>query len=338
MEAKSIPRVQTLVLNGSPEVPRQYIQPPDTRPTVTATATASIPSVDLSTATSADISLLCRDWGAFHITNHGVPIKVLDDMRRVGRTFFEEVEMWEKLKYACGPELAAEGYGSRMLVEENDGILDWRDYFDHHTFPISRRDLNRWPRFPNDYREVVAEYSNQMKALAQRILGLISVSLGLPSSCIEEGVGEMYQNITVSYYPPCPQPDLTLGLQSHSDFGAITLLIQDDVAGLQVFKEGEWVNVPPLSDAIIVLLSDQTEIITNGKYRSAIHRAVTNANQARLSVATFHDPAKSAIISPASELIEVSPPKYRHVTYGDYVKSWYTKGPEGKRNIDALLI
>lgn len=79
--------------------------------------------------------------------------------------------------------------------------------------------------------------------------------------------------------------------------------------------------------------------MTNGKYRSAQHRALTNSNQARLSVATFHDPAKTAKVSPASELTSAStPPLYREVVYGDYVSSWYTKGPEGKRNIDALQL
>lgn len=109
-------------------------------------------------------------------------------------------------------------------------------------------------------RNVVEEYSEQMKSLAQKLLALISESLGLQSSCIEDAVGDFYQNITVSYYPPCPQPELTLGLQAHSDFGAITLLIQDDVGGLEVLKDGGWVNVQPLSDAIVVILADQTEV------------------------------------------------------------------------------
>ena len=103
-----------------------------------------------------------------------------------------------------------------------------------------------------------------MKILAQKLLALISESLGLRASCIEDAVGEFYQNITISYYPPCPEPDLTLGLQSHSDMGAITLLIQDDVGGLQVLKGGnKWVTVQPLSDAILVLLADQTEVNRN---------------------------------------------------------------------------
>lgn len=70
-----------------------------------------------------------------------------------------------------------------------------------------------------------------------------------------------------------------------------------------------------------------------------MHRAITNPERARLSVATFHDPAKTVKISPASELVnESSPAKYRGVVYGDYVLSWYTKGPEGKRNVDALVL
>lgn len=88
------------------------------------------------------------------------------------------------------------------------------------------------------------------------------------------------------------------------------------------------------------LIVDSTfmQIITNGRYRSAVHRAITNASRARLSVATFHDPSKTRKISPFPELISgSSPQRYREVLYGDYVSSWY-KGPEGKRNIDALLI
>ena len=65
--------------------------------------------------------------------------------------------------------------------------------------------------------------------------------------------------------------------------------------------------------------------------------AITNATQARLLVATFHDPAKAVKISLASELVSESSPQYRVVLYGDYVSSWYTKGPDGKGNINSLL-
>ncbi|KAL6992136.1 hypothetical protein U1Q18_010244 [Sarracenia purpurea var. burkii] len=343
-------RVQSLARYGKGQVPPQYIQPPEYRPNEllypsisTTAAETSIPTIDLSgykTDVHAELGRACREWGAFNVINHNISTQLLDDVRRVGLSFFEDCPMPQKLTYSCDPNsFASEGYGSRMLVSSNDTVLDWRDYFDHHTLPLFRRNPSRWPSFPPNYREVITEYSDQMKALAQILLRLISESLGLSPFWIEEAVGEFYQNITVSYYPPCPQPELTLGLQAHSDMGAITFLIQDDVGGLQVHKDGGWVNVHPLSDAIVVILADQTEIITNGLYRSAQHRAITNVGKARLSVATFHDPAKTRTISPASELIsESSPPRYCQVTYGNYVSSWYTKGPDGKRNIDGLLL
>ncbi|XP_006859068.2 probable 2-oxoglutarate-dependent dioxygenase ANS [Amborella trichopoda] len=204
---------------------------------------------------------------------------------------------------------------------------------------IGNRNPDNWPDFPDDYRDVVLKYSDQMRLLAQKLLKIISESLGLPSAYIQEAIGEPSQNITISFYPLCPQPELTLGLQAHSDMGAITLLVQDDVGGLQVLNDGDWITVEPLPDAIVVNLSDQTEIISNGIFKSAVHRAVVNANRARLSVATFYDPSKETKICPAPHLItDSSPARYLDVLYGDYVSTWYSKGPDGKRNIDALLI
>lgn len=334
-------RVQSFVQDGDMVVPSQYIQPPDTRPNQNHEKRIdqhlpTAPMIDLSDVNYVheELGKACREWGAFQVINHGVPLKLLDGMMRVGRSFFEDCTVDQKLGYACDTNSpASEGYGSRMLVSANDTVLDWRDYFDHHTLPLSRRNPSKWPHFSSDYRKTVSDCSEQMHILAQKLLGLISESLGLPSSTIKDAIGEFYQNITVSYYPPCPQPELTLGLQSHSDIGAITLIIQDDVGGLEILKDGEWIPMNPLPHAIVVILADQTEIITNGEYKSAVHRAITNSKKARLSVSSFHDPAKTKIICPAFE-----PPKYHQVVYGDYYSSWYRKGPEGKQNIDTLRL
>ncbi|XP_031473746.1 jasmonate-induced oxygenase 4 [Nymphaea colorata] len=341
--ASAAQRVQVLAESGVSHVPPSYVQPPEHRPLAGCRPTFSgVPLVDLRC--SGDdvrwaIGEACRNWGVFQVIGHGVPSELLVSMRQVGAAFFS-LPTEERNKFACDPKVpASEGYGSRMLASENDGVLDWRDYFDHHTLPESRRKPDRWPTYPPNYRKVVVEYSDQMKLLAQRLLHLMSESLGLPSSYIEDAVGEAYQNITISYYPPCPQPDLVLGLQAHSDMGAVTLLIQDDVGGLEALKGEEWINVQPTSDAIVVILGDQTEVMTNGVYKSAVHRAIVNSRQARLSVATFYDPSKQKRISAAPMLVsESSPIRYRDVLYGDYVSAWYGKGPDGKRNIDALRI
>ena len=262
-------RVQAIAEAKLSQVPPQYIQPPHNRPNHHS-STATIPTIDLFEfnpthlpSIRSTIAQACTDYGAFHVTNHGVPTELLRQIKTAGLTFFNESSIDDKLTYSCDPHsFASQGYGSRMLLsDENDTVvLDWRDYFDHHTLPLSRRDPSRWPHFPENYRETVASYSDEMKGLAQKLMGLISESLGLRGSYIEEAVGELYQNITISYYPPCPQPDLTLGLQPHSDMGVITLLIQDDVGGLEVLKDDQWITVDPLSDAILVILADQTEV------------------------------------------------------------------------------
>ena len=263
--------VQTLVQSGVAKVPSQYIQPPEHRPkhSLESPPPLTVPTIDLfgldpsrRDSVRESIGRACADWGAFHVTNHGIPTAVLRDIQRVGAEFFSGATAAEKLRYASDPAWSAsEGFGSRML-ERDDAVLDWRDYFNHHTLPRSRRDPERWPESPPEgYRSAVGEYADGAAALAREVLRIVSESLGLETGCLEGLVGEAYQNVVISYYPPCPQPELTLGLQPHSDFGAVTLLIQDDVGGLDVLKDGAWVTVLSSDrDAVFVLLGDQTEV------------------------------------------------------------------------------
>lgn len=151
-------RVQSLV--GKEVVPPQYVQPLETRPRCIVEKrndndAQTPPVIDLNDGNSVreQLERACRDWGAFHVINHGVPAELLGEMRRLGRSFFEDCTMDQKLSYACDPNSpAAEGYGSRMLVASNDTVLDWRDYYDHHTLPLSRRNPSKWPHFSSNYR------------------------------------------------------------------------------------------------------------------------------------------------------------------------------------------
>ncbi|XP_078431301.1 2-oxoglutarate (2OG) and Fe(II)-dependent oxygenase superfamily protein [Wolffia australiana] len=335
--------VQSFAEAGLERVPEKYVQPERSRPSIGGDG-RRIPVVDLfffDPARSGEVrealKRACREWGAFQVVNHGVPVDVIDRVVAAGEAFFGRTAA-ERRRFSCDPNsVASEGYGSRLLSAD-DAVLDWRDYFNHHTLPLARRNPSRWPDLAG-YRAAVAAYADAAAALARKLLGILSECVGLAPSFLESAIGRLHQNVTVSYYPPCPQPELALGLQPHSDMGALTLLLQDDVPGLQVLRDGNWVLVAPLAGAIVVLLADQTEIITNGEYRSGVHRAVVNADRPRISVAAFHDPAKSAEISPAAPLLSGgSPPRYRPVRYGDYVSSWYGQGPDGRRLLDALLL
>ena len=110
------------------------------------------------------------------------------------------------------------------------------------------------------YRQVVGTYATEARALALRLLEAISESLGLERSHMVTAMGRQAQHMAVNYYPPCPQPELTYGLPGHKDPNAITLLLQDGVSGLQVQRDGRWVAVNPVLDALVVNIGDQLQV------------------------------------------------------------------------------
>ncbi|BBG98441.1 2-oxoglutarate and Fe(II)-dependent oxygenase superfamily protein [Prunus dulcis] len=153
--------------------------------------------------------------------------------------------------------------------------------------------------------DIVSKYSVEVRELGFRLQELISESLGLEKDYIKCTLGEQGQHMAVNFYPPCPQPELTYGLPGHTDPNALTILLQDlGVAGLQVLKDGKWVAVNPHPNAFVINLGDQLQALSNGIYKSVWHRAITNTDRARLSVASFLCPQDDALISPAKALTD----------------------------------
>lgn len=93
-----------------------------------------------------------------------------------------------------------------------------------------------------------------------RLLEAISESLGLERDHIEKALGKQGQHMALNYYPPCPQPELTYGLPGHTDPNLITILLQDDVPGLQVLRNERWVSVKPIPNTFIVNIGDQMQV------------------------------------------------------------------------------
>ncbi|KAF7809658.1 flavanone 3-hydroxylase [Senna tora] len=132
-------------------------------------------------------------------------------------------------------------------------------------------------------------------------------AMGLEKEAVREACIEMEQKLAVNFYPKCPQPDLTLGLKRHTDPGTITLLLQDQVGGLQATRDNgnTWITVKPIQGAFVVNLGDHghatrfaEEYLSNGRFRNADHQAVVNSNSSRLSIATFQNPSPEAIVYP----------------------------------------
>ena len=111
------------------------------------------------------------------------------------------------------------------------------------------------------------EFALKLEKLAEQLLDLLCENLGLEKGYLKKAfsgsTGSPNFGTKVSNYPPCPKPDLVKGLRAHTDAGGIILLFQDDkVSGLQLLKDGQWIDVPPMRHSIVVNLGDQIEVYT----------------------------------------------------------------------------
>eukprot|EP01018_Ginkgo_biloba_P017660 Gb_32328 [translate_table: standard] len=340
-----IERVQSIAESGVEYLPAKYIRPEEDRPHGNVLVDEEqIPVIDLSGLederrhkTMEKISNACKEWGFFHVINHGISPKILEAGYEVSKQFFE-LPLEEKQKHANDPRTYV-GYGSRTGVQKG-AVLDWGDYYYHHFLPLSLREEHKWPSKPEEYRRIIKEYCQGTLGLCLNLLSVFSENLGLPSDYLKEAFGregEIGLCVRLNYYPPCPQPDLTYALAPHSDPGGITFLLQDDVAGLQVRKGDNWVSVRPLDNALVVNLSDQIEILTNGLYKSVEHRSIANKKKTRMSLVVFCNPHGENKIGPIKELINDSnPPLYREMTFNEYRMFIRTSGTKGKSYVNSI--
>ncbi|GJM88209.1 hypothetical protein PR202_ga04243 [Eleusine coracana subsp. coracana] len=349
--------VQVLSNSGVSTVPQQYIRPPSEQPIIGSTndTILTIPIIDLSgfddTTTPderrrqvvvAEVGDACRNWGFFHVVNHGVDIDVVKHIRGAWRDFFD-LPMEEKKAFANSP-VTYEGYGSRLGVEKG-AILDWSDYYFLNLVPNDAKNLEKWPKVPCNLREVTETYSRELMNLCEVLLKAMSSSLELDADYLHVAFGGsdgISACMRVNYYPKCPQPDVTLGLSPHSDPGGITLLLVDDhVKGTQVRKGNTWVTVQPIPGAFVVNVGDQIQILSNGLYKSIEHRALASSGDDRLTIAFFCNPRGDLPIAPAAQLVSPgSPAAYgqRPISFNEYRKYVRTKGARGREQVEAISL
>lgn len=321
--------------NNVQTVPEKYIFPPEKRPgNVTFNASKSIPVIDLEAiaisqdrdATIQKILKAGQDYGFFQVINHGVAEDLMNDTMSVFKEFFELPEE-DKTSFYCEDAMRNNHcmlYTSSLLYATEDVHL-WRDNLRNSCHPLEEC-IQHWPQKPTRYRHVVGAYATEVKKLAATILELLCEGLGLESGHFGGKLSEI-PSLLVNHYPPCPDPSLTLGVSEHCDPNLITILQQEsDVFGLQVLKNGEWIGVEPISNAFVVNMGYQMQIISNNKLRSVEHRAVTNSEKARTSVAMFFIPNGDSIVEPAKALVDPrNPAIYKSFQYKEFMSHFLKK-------------
>uniref|UniRef100_A0ACD5XT29 Uncharacterized protein n=1 Tax=Avena sativa TaxID=4498 RepID=A0ACD5XT29_AVESA len=267
----------------------------------------------------------CENWGFFQVLNHGISTELMDEVERMTKGHYKRAREQRFLDFASKALLPQEGGGKQKQAAEN---LDWESTFFVRHLP--EPNINDIPDLDDDYRRAMKRFAAELEKLAERLLDLLCENLGLERGYIarafrggSKGKGVPTFGTKVSSYPPCPRPDLVKGLRAHTDAGGIILLFQDDsVGGLQLLKDGEWVDVPPTRHSIVVNLGDQLEVITNGRYKSVLHRVVAQTDGNRMSIASFYNPASDAVIFPAPALVKEMEAggMYPKFVFEDYMK------------------
>jgi isopenicillin N synthase-like dioxygenase len=256
-------------------------------------------SPDDRAALATEVGAICHEVGFFHLVGHGVP----DEFRRrlfdMTKRFFE---LPEATKATIDKRHSRHFRGwERVGAELTDNRTDYREQLDvsaEHP-PRAADALPAYLRLdgPNQwladqalpgFRATVEEFFTRMGAVADRMMEVLAVGLGLERGRFRELFGERpLPFVKLIHYPPTP-PD-EAGVNAHHDAGFLTLLLQHEVGGLQILDPtGAWCDVPPRADAFVVNLGEMLQAMTGNYYVATTHRVIAPAE--RWSAAYFHGP------------------------------------------------
>ena len=279
-----------------------------------------LPIIDVGDVEAAapEIDRACREFGFFYVVGHGVDADLLASLDRAARTFFALPDD-EKADIAMpGGGRAWRGWFP-VGGELTSGVPDRKEgiYFGSElgpTHPKVRDGVvlhgpNLWPARPPGLRPAVLAYLEAMTGVGRRLAAALALTMGLDPSWFADPL----ILFRIFHYPP-GAPEGEWGVGEHTDYGILTLLLQDDAGGLEVrAADGRWIDAPPVPDSFVCNLGDMLERMTGGAYRSTAHRVRNTSGVSRLSFPFFFDPGWDVVIDETG------------TTYGDYVTSKVAK-------------
>lgn len=266
-----------------------------------------IPIVDLATADPDDICRICHEIGFFVVVGHGVDRALVEDVFALMRTFFaladDDKRRIDKLaspQFRGWEPVGAESTNNRPDIREQIDL--WTEW-PARVADVEPRYLrllgpNQW--MPDDLlpgnRDLIGRWFRDLGALADRLLGVLSLGLGLDESHLVDYFGDEPMSLTkLISYPPTPVGQA--GVNAHHDTGFLTVLAAGTTPGLQVENPaGDWIDVPLVPDSFVINLGEIFQAITGNYFVATPHRVITV--EPRLSAGYFHGPSLDTRLEP----------------------------------------
>ncbi|QCE03036.1 Isopenicillin N synthase-like [Vigna unguiculata] len=251
----------------------------------------------------------CLEYGFFYLVNHSIPDEVHENMLKGISDFFNETTLDERKIYS------KKSPSDKMRWELNSYSGENREYLKVVAHP-----QYHFPSKPSGFSKTLEEYGKAMRRVEIGLARAVSKTLGFEEQFIEKELElkSGFDVMAMNLYPPNAKSNGAVGLSEHTDPGFIISLIQDINGGLQILShKGNWINAYIPHHAILIQLGDQLEILTNGMYKSHIHRVIVGNNKVqRISVVGIHGPSLDKLISPSTQFVdEEHPKKYREMTF-----------------------
>jgi isopenicillin N synthase-like dioxygenase len=294
----------------------------------------ALPLIDLSTGSralhAAAIDHALRGPGFFAIRGHGVNAGARDAAFNAARRFFalaDEVKTrWHVDRHPTGLKRGFDPIGWQSLDPGQPHDLKESFYLG-----VEQIGPNQWPdeALVPGFHVACHGYARAMETLARRLMGLFELALGLHAGHFDGFMRHPTCTTRLLHYPPQPADAAPgqIGCGAHTDWGALTLLAQDDAGGLQVMTPDGWIDVPPDPDVLIVNAGDMMPRWTNDRWRSTPHRVINRASgRDRWSIAYFFDLDDEASIEPLEVCVSASnPPRYAPITAGQHLVEMYRR-------------
>ena len=296
-------------------------------------------------AVARDVDVAARQFGFFQIVGHRLPQQHIDAMLDASSRFFAQPI---EVKRRCTPSDPSINRGYAALGTEalsysigRDAPPDLFEAFnigedevdDADPFYAAQRHgafaENIWPAEPADLRRALVDYFGSARRVALTLTEIFAAALHLSAGWFAPYVDRSTTTMRAIRYEHRPGDAAPLDGQqrmgAHTDYGIVTVLYADPVAGLQIVgPDGSWIDVTPAIDALVINLGDLTAQWTNDQWRSTVHRVVPptapDAPAARRSAAFFLDGNWDALVECLPTCCsDTDPPRYPPVTAGEHL-------------------